>query len=615
MATVERTVRHLKLRARDESLVRSVVLRMEDALRTASLPDAGARLLVVRKLSLGRIPEGISPQSLAILLEQKVASQGIRAVHGVSPGAEDVNAVWFRDTLEACTALALRLASGGLAQGWFWPLAVCGWQPAWGRQESLRWLAFSLAARQEAAVALPRWVLDLVRAGRASSLIDALRLGDGVALLALSGLSVETRSPEAGNAKATDDDRHAWLRKMLNKSGLQALAQEAPTPSEGHSVKSWHPASGLSNVEPTHEEWRNFAKAFGNADAGNDMVQAEQGSEDNQAGFQANQPYDPSRMDAGHPLEKSAENLDDYRGNPYELEQIAAGLPFFNSEESAISSLPVSERQESADSLHGRSQSPQSAESGFDLQRAGTLPRMELGGFPTCAGGLLFLLPVLERLGFGPWLDTAAEWEDWDMARFMLHRVLARLRVCPDDPAWQVVSANRHAYTPNTFEAPESWLGLCQKRPRFVLLPQEGGGQLRDSTGRLLLGAWQGSPSPFIASLLNQNSVYRVSAMGFNQSLPQLIAESWLNACRRWLRRQARMGLADLILRPSLMALTPTHIDISFELNGSDLRVRRAGLDIDPGWVPWFGRVVMFHYDSRRRSAPFPPTKGMHDGR
>jgi hypothetical protein len=24
--------------------------------------------------------------------------------------------------------------------------------------------------------------------------------------------------------------------------------------------------------------------------------------------------------------------------------------------------------------------------------------------------------------------------------------------------------------------------------------------------------------------------------------------------------------------------------------------VRRLGLDIDPGWLPWFGRVVAFHY-------------------
>jgi hypothetical protein len=28
------------------------------------------------------------------------------------------------------------------------------------------------------------------------------------------------------------------------------------------------------------------------------------------------------------------------------------------------------------------------------------------------------------------------------------------------------------------------------------------------------------------------------------------------------------------------------------------LPVRLAGLDINPGWVPWLGRVVTFHYMS-----------------
>jgi hypothetical protein len=35
------------------------------------------------------------------------------------------------------------------------------------------------------------------------------------------------------------------------------------------------------------------------------------------------------------------------------------------------------------------------------------------------------------------------------------------------------------------------------------------------------------------------------------------------------------------------------------------MRIRRAGLDIDPGWVPWLGRVVSFHY---RETEPGIPT-------
>ena len=70
-------------------------------------------------------------------------------------------------------------------------------------------------------------------------------------------------------------------------------------------------------------------------------------------------------------------------------------------------------------------------------------------------------------------------------------------------------------------------------------------------------------------------------------------------AVHRALRRHARIGLADLVRRPALLQSTPTHIDLRFDLRLVDLRIRRAGLDLDPGWLPWFGRVIGFHYEHR----------------
>jgi hypothetical protein len=81
-------------------------------------------------------------------------------------------------------------------------------------------------------------------------------------------------------------------------------------------------------------------------------------------------------------------------------------------------------------------------------------------------------------------------------------------------------------------------------------------------------------------------------------SLDEQVVEAWLVALRRWLRRYAHIGLADLVRRPGRLSLTPTHLDVEFDLAGADLRLRRAGLDLDPGWVPWFARVTAFHYGS-----------------
>jgi hypothetical protein len=73
--------------------------------------------------------------------------------------------------------------------------------------------------------------------------------------------------------------------------------------------------------------------------------------------------------------------------------------------------------------------------------------------------------------------------------------------------------------------------------------------------------------------------------------------EAWTARLRRWCRVEARIGLYDLVRRPGRVAATRTHLDLTLPLAAADARVRAAGLDLDPGWVPWLGRVVAFHYE------------------
>lgn len=146
-------------------------------------------------------------------------------------------------------------------------------------------------------------------------------------------------------------------------------------------------------------------------------------------------------------------------------------------------------------------------------------------GLPTACGGLLFLLPVLARLGLPAWLgaDPIRPGEaPGAFAANVLRAALLRLEADLDDPMHAALAA----------AAPE----------------------------------------------------------------PDDPAWAWLHASRHGLRRQAGIGLATLVRRPALVAATPTHIDLYFDLDAVDLRVRRQGLDSDPGWLPWFGRVVSFHY-------------------
>jgi len=56
------------------------------------------------------------------------------------------------------------------------------------------------------------------------------------------------------------------------------------------------------------------------------------------------------------------------------------------------------------------------------------------------------------------------------------------------------------------------------------------------------------------------------------------------------------IGLAELIARPAEVLADPGWIEVRFPLSAVDTRVRRAGLDLDPDFVPWLGCVVRFSY-------------------
>lgn len=51
-----------------------------------------------------------------------------------------------------------------------------------------------------------------------------------------------------------------------------------------------------------------------------------------------------------------------------------------------------------------------------------------------------------------------------------------------------------------------------------------------------------------------------------------------------------------LIVGPGRLRAGPTHLDFERPLASVQLAVRRAGLDLDPGWLPWLGRVVAIRY-------------------
>ena len=51
-----------------------------------------------------------------------------------------------------------------------------------------------------------------------------------------------------------------------------------------------------------------------------------------------------------------------------------------------------------------------------------------------------------------------------------------------------------------------------------------------------------------------------------------------------------------MLLYPARVYVTSTHVDIVMSLEDISLPVRLAGLDRDPGWMPEYTRIILFHY-------------------
>ena len=81
--------------------------------------------------------------------------------------------------------------------------------------------------------------------------------------------------------------------------------------------------------------------------------------------------------------------------------------------------------------------------------------------------------------------------------------------------------------------------------------------------------------------------------------IDERLVRIWAMRVRRWCWQNARISAGEIVRRPGEVTLTGTDLDVSIPLDLADVRIRRVGLDLDPGWVPWFGRVVRFHYLTR----------------
>jgi hypothetical protein len=167
--------------------------------------------------------------------------------------------------------------------------------------------------------------------------------------------------------------------------------------------------------------------------------------------------------------------------------------------------------------------------------------------------------------------------------------------------------------TPALDLAPLVWSGLPPCNTSYAgflflipLLSQLGIGAWLDHHPQLLEWDWPRHLLWRIAAQLGippEDPVLAALAAEGLEPGPQVvvlnsISRHWSKILRRWSQAPGRLSLAALVHRPGSLVWQRTHLDLYFDHRQAEIRVRRLGLDLDPGWVSWLALVVQFHYRS-----------------
>jgi hypothetical protein len=494
--------------------------------------DDCGRLVVVRCLVLPRFPVRASSAWVARAIEAAWRAQAAYAVNASAAEAPSARAVYFRDVTEARVILLQALSAGASVDAWFWPLAVPELAPGAPRNEAMVRVLTAMVCEPGSTERSGLSALGACMMGWSARQLRAL-------------LDALPTTPPAAFAAYADGVPAANLDLESAGPFLPASA-DAVRGTAGNAVRL---VAGALGVEPRlagSGDWRcamlanSFLRAnapLGTVPAPHVVREVLRAAAQLAAASQATPRSDHERLPVA---EAQAPEETRRPADPQPEAEPLRGDSLGGRSRDSARALP--------DSV-AASRVPASTAAPLGLP---TRPWLE-GATATRFGGLLLVLNVLNRLGIDAWLALQAPKVRASFVIVLLAEVAQRLRIPSDDPHWELLVG-----------APELRAAL---RDRFW--------------------QWRGfgwpvwtRPEPVIDE-----------AVQLDRSI-----SLWIRALRGFLRRRCSIGLATLARRDAWLSVTPTHVDVVFALSATDLRVRRAGLDSDSGWLPWFGRIVALHF-------------------
>lgn len=220
----------------------------------------------------------------------------------------------------------------------------------------------------------------------------------------------------------------------------------------------------------------------------------------------------------------------------------------------------------------------------------------------TAFAGLPLIISLLQHLDIFNILDTQENAIQNNLPAHLLWSVVERFNLDKTDPAVAFIPDifSLKPVTSFEFTAPASWMRMIQATPQTRLFVQQHDNVTRhvltEQRNRIVLAIWYGQAPSTMTHWLAEASLQKTLDIEFTPDL-QLVINSFHLMMGFYLRQSCAMSLRRLVHRAGRIATTNTHVDSVYTADKVDIHLRQAGLDTNPGWVPWLGKVVQHHYE------------------
>lgn len=552
-AEQQRKVKRLAIKADRLDDVQKASVLIEDALRTASFPGLPKNgLILIRRLELGKLTMSNNPSLFSQRIDQRFLAlqpQAITIGHEEQPGSE---IVWFADDIEPYILLANLLVQDRMPVSWYWPLAVSEWNQAEQVQPDVKQFIQSVSCTTQGLLIVTNILDRFAAENRIDQFIESIS------------------SNEAGKVlRNIDVVPKEWSKSVSSKSLIQGSINIS---------RRWQKPLRKWITELGRNDSRCFLLALCAA-AAHDFVTAE---------FTVEKILHQESVAEDFTRHFHEQDNDEQHNHGREIVEDSIIV----SDDRVVKEAGIVNLQD-YDFEHEKQPSEIKITSTENL----------LGQYSANAG-FTMLINVLEHLQIKASLDQFPILRELNLPNQIFWACATKMRINSVDSVCQWLTDKDNLITSEQhcpFLAPRAWMNLLYSphRATVVVIRRVKSDRkkylLFDSSGKVILAIWRGKMPVAVRKFIAVRTIKRLSALSEVNDL-QLIIASYMFAIKRYLRRHVHSGLKQVVEKRGHVAVTRTHLDISFPIQAVDIECRKAGLDIDPGWVPWLGRVVLFHY-------------------